>query len=213
MSQVNDVRPPYVEFQMRAVEDRSESLKQGRYMTKDVPFIILVPHGSEGKQRIEQEYEVWLQKIKPMTGPKGGSYDGHYEVASRFNPDWVQKIETQFRLWKEGEQFEVEGTHLRNWPAISPAQLKNCLDMHLLTVEQLANAADDAVERLGMGGYTLRQRARDWLAAQGGGSAKTAIEMENLRAEVASRDVTISSMKEQLEALQRQINALQVSQV
>ena len=50
MSQVNDVRPPYVEFQMRAVEDRSESLKQGRYMTKDVPFIILVPHGSEGKQ-------------------------------------------------------------------------------------------------------------------------------------------------------------------
>jgi len=212
MSQVNDVRPPYVEFQMRAVEDRSESLKQGRYMTKDVPFIILVPHGSEGKQRIEQEYEVWLQKIKPMTGPKGGSYDGHYEVASRFNPDWVQKIETQFRLWKEGEQFEVEGTHLRNWPAISPAQLKNCLDMHLLTVEQLANAADDTVERLGMGGYTLRQRARDWLAAQGGGSAKTAIEMENLRAEVASRDVTISSMKEQLEALQRQINALQVSQ-
>ena len=147
-----------------------------------------------------------------MTGPKGGSYDGHYEVASRFNPDWVQKIETQFRLWKEGEQFEVEGTHLRNWPAISPAQLKNCLDMHLLTVEQLANAADDTVERLGMGGYTLRQRARDWLAAQGGGSAKTAIEMENLRAEVASRDVTISSMKEQLEALQRQINALQVSQ-
>lgn len=212
MSQVNDVRPPYVEFQMRAVEDRSESLKQGRYMTKDVPFIILVPHGSEGKQRIEQEYEVWLQKIKPMTGPKGGSYDGHYEVASRFNPDWVQKIETQFRLWKKGEQFEVEGTHLRNWPAISPAQLKNCLDMHLLTVEQLANAADDTVERLGMGGYTLRQRARDWLAAQGGGSAKTAIEMENLRAEVASRDVTISSMKEQLEALQRQINALQVSQ-
>lgn len=212
MSQVNDVRPPYVEFQMRAVEDRSESLKQGRYMTKDVPFIILVPHGSEGKQRIEQEYEVWLQKIKPMTGPKGGSYDGHYEVASRFNPDWVQKIETQFRLWKEGEQFEVEGTHLRNWPAISPAQLKNCLDMHLLTAEQLANAADDTVERLGMGGYTLRQRARDWLAAQGGGSAKTAIEMENLRAEVASRDVTISSMKEQLEALQRQINALQVSQ-
>lgn len=209
MTQVNDSRPPYVEFQRRAVEDRSKTLETGVYATKDVDFIILVPHGSEGKTRIEQEYTLWLQKIKPMTGPKGFGADGHFEVASRFNPDWVSKIEFAYEKWKKGEDMDVEGTPLKNWPAISPGQMRSCLDLHIQSVEQLASAADDTIERLGMGGFSLRQRARDWLASKGDSGLKLSADLEALRASNVAKDQQLAATQEQLDALQAQVQALQ----
>jgi len=211
--QLNDTRPPYIEFQRRAIEDRTKTIETGKYETKDVDFIILVPHGSEGKTRIEQEYSLWLQKIKPMTGPKGSGFDGHFEVNSRFDPAWVAKIEEAYAKWKAGEDMTVEGTPLKNWPAISPGQCRMCLDLHLQTVESLAEASDEAIERLGMGGYALRQRARDWLSASSGGTPKLTVELETLRAENQSKDVRIHSLQEQINALQAQMQALASAQV
>lgn len=206
--QINDTRPPYIEFQRRAVEDRTRTLETGVYSTKDVDFIIIVPHGSEGKTRIEQEYTMWLQKIKPQTGPRGGQWDGHYEVASRFAPEWVVQIETSYEKWKKGEDMDVEGIPLKNWPAISPGQLRSCLDMHLQTVEALSHASDDAIERLGMGGYNLRQRARDFLESSISGSMKLSGELAALRSENKAKEERVASLEGQLASLQAQMALL-----
>lgn len=209
--QLNDSRPPYIEFQRRAVEDRSKSLEAGVYMTKDVDFIIIVPHGSEGRTRIEQEYVLWLAKMKPLTGPKGSGFDGHHEINSRFAPDWVAKIQEAYEKWKKGEDMDVEGTPLKNWPAISPGQIRTCLDMHLQTIEGLAHAADDTVERIGMGGYTLRQRARDWLDSIANGPGKTGAELEQLRVENSDMKEKNQKLEAQMVGMQAQIDALQAS--
>lgn len=204
---MNENRPPYIEFERRSVEDRQASIASGAYTTKEVDFIIIVPAGSEGKTRIEQVYTEWLAKIKPQTGSLGG-VDGHYMAASRFPAEWVEKIQTQHKLWKEGLSLDVEGTPLRNWPVLSPGQLKACVDLHLLSVEMLADAADDTVERLGMGGFNLRQRARDWVAQSKGSGPQLAAQLEAARAESAAKDVRLKSLEEQVNALQGQLGAL-----
>ena len=121
--QSNEHRPPYVDFERRAVEDRSASIAQGVYVSKDVDYITIVPHGSEGKTKIEQVYDEWLAKTRTQTGPRGGS-DGVYMQNSRFDPEWLQKIENMYEAWRKGEYMEVEGVPINAGPVASPAQVK-----------------------------------------------------------------------------------------
>jgi len=205
----NQHRPPYVYFERRAVEDRNSSLSVGHYVTKDVDFIIIVPYGSEGKTKIEREWPLWLTMVKQHTGSRGPEANGYAEVNSRFDADWVTKIETMYGLWKKGEDMEVEGYPLKNWPVISPGMLRNCLDMHVLTLEQLAHATDDLCHSLGMGGINLRQRAREFLAAAGGTDTKLSSRLEAAEAEAKNKDVRIESLQAQLTTLQAQLAAMQ----
>lgn len=201
-------RPPYVLFERRAVEDRNASIAEGRYVTKDVDYIIIVPYGSEGKTKVEREYDLWLRTIKPQVGARGPEAGGYAEVNSRFDADWVQKIENMYALWKKGEDMDVEGFPLKNWPAISPGLLRTCHDMHLLTVEQLANATDDLCQSLGMGGITWRQRARDFLAASGSDATKLSGRLAAAEAEAQNKNARIASLEEQVAQLTAQIAAL-----
>lgn len=184
--EASEYRKPFIKFEVRAEEDRTASLMAGAYVHKDVDYIILVPHGSEGKLSVERPYSEWLGEIQGLTGEvraSGAGADTPLMGGSRFPEEWLRQIKAGYTAWKEGLDMPVEGTPLRNWPAISPAQLKNCLAIHLLSVEELANAADEAVLRLGMGGRSLQQRAKDWLKLNGGETGKVAAEMEKLRSE------------------------------
>jgi len=205
--QSNEHRPPYVDFERRAVEDRSASIAQGVYVSKDVDYITIVPHGSEGKTKIEQVYDEWLAKTRTQTGPRGGS-DGVYMQNSRFDPEWLQKIENMYEAWRKGEYMEVEGVPIKAWPVASPAQVKACLGLHILSVEQLAHATDEMAAALGMGGIGLRQRARDYLAAQTDPSNKVSAALEAAKIEAERKDERIKALEDQLATLASQMKAL-----
>lgn len=207
--QSNEHRPPYVDFERRAVEDRSASIAQGVYVSKDVDYITIVPHGSEGKTKIEQVYDEWLAKTRTQTGPRGGS-DGVYMQNSRFDPEWLQKIENMYEAWRKGEYMEVEGVPIKAWPVASPAQVKACLGLHILSVEQLAHATDEMAAALGMGGIGLRQRARDYLAAQTDPSNKVSAALEAAKIEAERKDERIKALEDQLATLASQMKALTV---
>lgn len=201
----NENRPPFVSFEVRAVEDRAESLKAGVYMTRDVDFIRIVPSGSEGKTVLEYNYEEWLARTKPQTGEfraSGASADTPAMGASRFPIEWLRRIEQEYAAWKEGRELPVEGTPIRNWPVIGPSALKNCEAMHIRSVEELAHAADDTVASLGMGGVILRQRARDWLAAKHGDAGALSAKLEAVTAEAQAKDDRIKSLEQRLAALE-----------
>jgi hypothetical protein len=206
----NEHRPPYVYFERRPVEDRNNSIAEGRYVTKDVDFITIVPYGSEGKTKVEREWSLWLTMVKQQTGSRGPEAGGFSEVNSRFEADWVQKIETMYALWKKGEDMDVEGYPLKNWPVISPGQLRTCHDMHLLTVEQLAHSTDDLCQSLGMGGISLRQRARDFLAALTNTDSQMSSKLAASEVDLKNKEVRIKSLEEQLVALQAQVQAQSV---
>lgn len=199
---MSDIRPPFVMFEMRPVEDRNASIAAGHVVMRDVPFIILVPHGSEGKTRIENSYEDWLRNIKgrggelraPGAGPETPSMG-----AARFPQVWLDKIQAGYEAWRRGEELEVEGTPLRNWPVIGQSQRMNCEAAHIRTIEELAEASDSALELVGMGAIALRQRARDWLKANEGEGGKLVLELDAARVRIGELETEVGELKTRLE--------------
>jgi hypothetical protein len=89
---------------------------------------------------------------------------------------------------------------LRTWPVLDPASIEELLRYRVRTVEELAALDDNAVQRIGMGTATFRQRAKDWLVASED-SGKLIAKQEALRVEN-------DSLKERLSALEAQLAAL-----
>lgn len=50
------------------------------------------------------------------------------------------------------------GTDIRNWPVVSPAQIKNLFELHVHTIEDLAAANEEVISGIGMGGRMLKQK-------------------------------------------------------
>jgi hypothetical protein len=65
---------------------------------------------------------------------------------------------TAYEAWKEGRDAPVNGTDLKNWPGVTPAQLKTCQNATIRTIEDLAAANADTIRKLGMGGVAMARR-------------------------------------------------------
>lgn len=95
------------------------------------------------------------------------------------------------RFPKQWAEFEAEnrvpetGTHLRMWPAITPAKLKEFTAAGIVTVEQLAAASD---REIGSEADTWRERARSWLNPNA--------EIEALRAQLAASQAQVAALGE-----------------
>jgi hypothetical protein len=192
---VNDTpKPPYVQFELRAVEDRSGSTEAGHYKAKDVIFAIVTPSGT--RDRLEKEAEEWLRGIEE--GVK----------QERIPSEWLRAYRHALQMFKESHENPEFGTPVKDWPSISPAQVRMLMDINLRTVEDLAAANEEALARIGMGARALKAKAQAWLDSSAG-QGKLASELESLRtknAELAARD---KERDEQLKTLQAQVEALQ----
>ena len=145
----------FVRFETRPKEDRNASIEAGHYVAKDVDFCVITPPG--GSLVIDREVDD--------------------EIKSRYG--------AQYQAWKNGQEEPEEGTPIRHWPMLSPAQVENLLACNVRTVEELATLSEQGVQRLGMGGMALRQRAKAWFdAAKNVGALAekiNALEVENKR--------------------------------
>ena len=197
------IRPPHVSFETRPIEDRKASLAAGCYMTKDVDFIIIIPHGSEGRTVIEQDYSEWLAKMKPLAGinimAAGGGSDTPAVAESRFPKEWIVGIEAGYKAFKEGMEIPIEGTSILNWPVMPPALRKNCVAIHIRTVEEFADCSSEALDRVGLNAPVYQQRAKDYLKAKSENPAKIAAEMEELRAAKAAAEARIKGLEKRLQ--------------
>lgn len=170
-------RPPYVAFETRAVEDRDASIKAGHYVAHDVDYVVITPAGS--KDQIERIADEWLSQIKRQS------------VEGKYNPVWVQHFEAVYRQWKETNTIPENGTSIKAWPLLSPAQAATVLAANIRTVEDLASINEDGLRRLGMGGRDLKAKAVAWLeSAKDTGkvaaeNAALKVKIEALEAQVA----------------------------
>ena len=46
---IQQARPPHVVYERRAEEDRTASIEQGRYVSRDVDYAIVTPAGSKDR--------------------------------------------------------------------------------------------------------------------------------------------------------------------
>lgn len=179
-------RPPFVTFHRHAEEDRQASIEAGHYVAKDVLYAHVTPAGS--KDKIEREVTSWFANLEREVR------------AGRFPEQWLQHYKQSFESFKLGEELPMTGSPLSDWPPISPAHLANCKQYHILTVEDLAAANEEALSRIGMGARALKQRAIAWLEA----SKTTGQSSEK----IAALQVENTTLKTQLEESAQKTNEL-----
>jgi hypothetical protein len=79
-----------------------------------------------------------------------------------------QRFPNTWRRYKErNSETTSAGTPLTQWPLLTPAQAEELRGMKFSTVEQIASAADGALDSVtmiaGMAGHVLRDKARNFL--------------------------------------------------
>lgn len=178
---LQEERPAYVMFEMRAVEDRAATIKNGYYSTRDVEYALITPPYS--KDCVEMECGVWLKK------------NDDDERNGRIPAAWRDKWKASYDAWKNGQELPVDGHPIRGWGVISPAQQANLLMVGIKTVQDLAKVNDEGLRRIGMGSVDMKNRATAWLKAEAG-PGKAAQEIASLKAE----NTTLAEQVKQLAA-------------
>lgn len=183
-------RPAYVRFERRPVEDKEASLREGRYMAKDVDFALVTPPYS--KDCVEQKVTRWLEDLDR------GVRDG------RIPQQWATLWKEGYQKWQNGQEMPLHGTPILGWGVVSPAQQKMLIAINCLTVEDLAQINDEGMKRVGMGALDLRNKAKNWLASVKDHGGLT-IQMSALEKENANLKASLDGLKAQVEALKGMI--------
>lgn len=190
--QIEEARPPYVMFEVRAVEDRDASIAAGQYKTRDENFVLITPQGS--KDRIERVAHEWFDSMDEQVRQ------------NRMPADWVRQFKAAFEAWKAGREIPVEGTAILTWPVLSPSQSKSCIDAQVRTVEDLAAANEETLNRIGMGARALKEKATVWVKSAGG-NGKVVEEIASLKASNADLKLRNESLETQIKDLAAQVAA------
>ena len=139
-------RPPYIKFEMRAIEDRNASLEHGRYMTRDVDYVIIMAAGA--KDSVEHEAKPWLDEVSRKA--RQGQY----------NKQHADYFAEAYTTWKQTQDTPLSGSPIKEWTVLTPSERENLLTANMRTVEDLAVAPEDALMKIGMGARSLKEIGR-----------------------------------------------------
>lgn len=193
MSMMQEKKPPYVQFLLEPVEDRDASEKVGYPVYNDRAMAIITPAGS--KDNVKRPVDEWLAMLRK-------------EVRQdRFPEEWLRHYEKAYEYFLKGEELPLTGSPIKLWPGVTPSQCKTLIDLHVLTVEDLAQCNEETIARMGMGGRALKQKAMDYLSSASD-HGKVTLEMETLRRDLAASEEANKELREQVTGLAKQVEAL-----
>lgn len=119
----------------------------------------------------------------------------------RFPIQWAQ-----FQNDKSPDASDVQGTLLRDWSLLTPAQASELRHFKFYTVEQVANASDQQIHSIGMlvgmSPFAFRDKAKAFLA-----QAKDSSVVMKQAEELAKRDQEIQDLKDQMNRLAASMEA------
>lgn len=178
-------RPPYIRFEIGAQEYRDPD---GSSQSRDVEHILVTSPGT--KDVHVALADEWIKQKEELARRNPPEY----------NPEWATRFRAQYKMWKEGVAIPEYGVPIRTWPALSPSEVKRCLEANILTVEDLGGANEQAMARLGMGARALKAKALTWLADKDGAKAAeqiTALQIQNadLATKMAEMADTIAGLQ------------------
>lgn len=188
-------RPALVRFQRRTQENKAESVKQGKYVADNVDWALITPPYS--KDVHETKVSTWLAQMD--TDVRNG----------RLPDAWRDQYVAAYEKWKKGEEIPLNGTPIKGWGVISPAQQEMLIRINILTVEDLAGVNDEGCRRIGMGSLDLKNKAAAWLA-QLQDKGPLTIKVAALEAAVAEKDGQIAALKHKVELLQNDLRVAQM---
>ena len=186
-------RPAFVRFERRPVEDAAATLKAGRSICKDIDYALVTPPYS--KDCVEYKVTTWKTNLERNV------------LRKKVSPDWVKQWMAQYDAWKEGNEAPVNGTDIRNWSVLSPAQVKNVIAAGCRTVEDLAQINDQGLRYIGMGANELKKKANTYLQAATD-HGPVVIKNAELERENAQLKGTIESLQSQMNTLSQSVHTL-----
>lgn len=145
-------RPPYIEFKVMTEEDRDQSIATGSFKSRDVDFVSIMPAGDRNL-KVDRRVDEWLDQLTQRVKQGMG------------NVQHLDYFKSAYKLWKETQEMPVNGIAIKLWPVVSPSQAQNILSANIRTVEDLAQANEEALRRIGMGARALKEKAISWLSA------------------------------------------------
>jgi hypothetical protein len=120
-----------------------------------VPFFryeaVKIPHSDPA----EYEDQVWVKIINKGDPKSIMDRPKRKEDEARWPAQWA--------AWQKGEEAPLNGIPLKEYPALSPAQVKNCQALNIRTVEDLANFPDGQIDRIKGQGYAMKKAAAKFL--------------------------------------------------
>lgn len=154
----------------------------------------MFPKVNAAKTR-EAGYEVFEEVEFIKIRVPGDRFFEYFQPATESHRRRFPRAYHNFKERTQGRTGLV-GLPIDNWPGINRSQAMTMKGAGIHTVEELAAVGDQNVDRLGINGRELRDRARTYLA-----TAKDTAETQRIAAE---RD----ALQAQLKAMQDQINGL-----
>lgn len=109
----------------------------------------------------------------------------------------------EYAAFKKGETIATNGIPLEDWPRMDRHMIKHLKSLDFLTVEDMANASDHAIQRIGMGGMNMRVLAKAFLDDVEANALN-----ERLMAETTRKDQQISELSHKVEELGSLLNSV-----
>jgi len=138
------------------------------------------------------EYEDVLKVTIILKGGDGTIVDSYMreEYKTRWPDHW--------KAFCEGKEAPLKGIPLKEFPAMTPADIANCHRCNVRTVEDLANMPDVQLHSLGHRGISLKQKAIEFLEYRKGPDVG---ELKNQLAEQSNQLKEQSAQIERLEKI------------
>lgn len=187
-------RPAWIRFELVAEENKLETLRQGKWVGRDVEYVFITPAYS--RDEVVKEVSAWLEQLDLQV------------VQERVPRAWRDRYIAEYEAWKKGLELPVDGTPILGWGMISPAQQKMLIGIRIRTVEDLAKINDEGVRSVGMGAVDMKQKAAAWLSQMTDKGPLT-VKVSALESENASQKISIDSLTKQVEALMAHVKATQ----
>lgn len=191
--EIRQEKPAYVTFERRPVQDVAASEREGRYIAKDVDYVKITP--AYTKDVMIHKVSDWFPKLEN---------DVRNE---RIPAMWVDHYRKHYAAFQNGQELPLEGTPIRGWGVLSPAQQETLIRCTILTVEDLAGVNDDGIRRIGMGGVDLKNKAIAFLkSAKDTGSL--VLENARLRAQLDVAEKNVEGLSKSVEELSAVVERL-----
>lgn len=131
----------------------------------------------------------------------GGKDRQSFPVNDSHRRRWAEKY-ARFKLVGKDE---ITGMPCAQWPVATSGQVDLLRVLNIFSVEQLAECSDAAIERVGLGGRELREKAKNYLKAAKDGSfvASITAQIQEIKDDNLSLRDENRALKEELEALRR----------
>jgi hypothetical protein len=169
-----------VRFYKRPVQQEQESIEAGRPIFKEFDFVHICVAGDT------------LTEIDTYALPS------HKQ---RFPIQWANYMNRV-----GANEPEIVGTPVSEWPIVSKSQAEELRAMKFHTVESIAHASDQQLQRMGMAAgmspYAFRDKAKSFLnlATASAETDKRDQELNSLREELAKKEQETAKMKAETDA-------------